>query len=90
MGYFVGCKDCSNRKVGCHSHCEVYIKDKEEHDKEQDDIRKERAINQYVRDRLVMYRPIKSKFGKFGESKYNKEYKRYARSKSGMRGVKYE
>lgn len=27
------CKNCKDRHVGCHSKCERYLKEKEEHDK---------------------------------------------------------
>ncbi len=28
------CKDCKDRCVGCHSYCDVYLGQKEEHDKQ--------------------------------------------------------
>ena len=37
------CKDCTERHLGCHSECEKYRKDKRNHDKEQEQIRKAKA-----------------------------------------------
>lgn len=36
------CKDCKDRKVGCHSVCEKYINFQKEHEKEMKEIRKEK------------------------------------------------
>ena len=46
MSYFAGkgiecCYQCDKRKVGCHSICEDYLKEKEEHEKELQLIQKE-------------------------------------------------
>ena len=37
------CKDCTDRKVGCHSTCERYMTAKKEWDAEKDRIDKERG-----------------------------------------------
>lgn len=34
------CKDCKDRHINCHADCEKYIEAKQEHDKQQDEIRK--------------------------------------------------
>lgn len=34
------CKDCNERRVGCHSSCEVYINMKKKHDEIKEKIRK--------------------------------------------------
>lgn len=47
MGLFT-CKDCPNRHYECHSKCEKYLREKEEHErlKAKDDAR--RHVDQYV------------------------------------------
>jgi len=39
------CKDCTERAAGCHSHCEKYIA----YDKEQQEMRKKRALLTIIR-----------------------------------------
>lgn len=37
------CKGCEKRMVGCHANCEEYIQFREEHERLQNTIRKEKA-----------------------------------------------
>lgn len=37
------CKDCPDRKVGCHSVCEKYLEWKQVHDQEVEVVKKERS-----------------------------------------------
>lgn len=39
------CKECKERKVGCHSTCSKYLKSKMENDKRLEKLYKERNIN---------------------------------------------
>lgn len=41
------CKDCENRKVGCHDYCAAYLKTKTEYDRRADE---ERKLKKYERD----------------------------------------
>lgn len=38
------CKDCPDRKVGCHSECKKYIEWKQIHDREVEAVKKQRDI----------------------------------------------
>lgn len=42
------CKDCTERKLGCHATCEKYIKDKMEHDKLKELIKKEEDVDNCI------------------------------------------
>ena len=41
-------KDCVDRKVGCHGSCKRYIEKKAEHDKNEADMKKIKAIHRDV------------------------------------------
>lgn len=42
------CKDCDKRYVGCHSECEDYILEKQDHDKKSEIIRSKRKAYEEV------------------------------------------
>lgn len=47
------CKGCNDRKVGCHSYCEKYKKEKEEHNKMKETERKVKSVDNYFRGRAI-------------------------------------
>ena len=55
------CKGCLNRQIGCHSHCELYLAEKEQRDKVKREILKRQAEEKAFRDVLYSDVPDKSK-----------------------------
>ena len=50
------CKDCRDRVLGCHSHCEKYMTYKKKHDEEMTAFHKEKEIDasiHYERDKRI-------------------------------------
>lgn len=47
------CKDCEDRKVGCHSTCRKYIEQSEQYKKENAEIYKQRSIDGLQKKRAV-------------------------------------
>ena len=52
----LGCKACTKRQLGCHSTCEDYIREKEEHDKTKSEIDRKRCA-----DREMFYYSLEQK-----------------------------
>ena len=61
------CKDCTDRKVGCHSTCERYIQDKARHDQLRKEIRISKELACYEKDRRLTDRARQIR--KYGKSR---------------------
>ena len=42
------CKNCTNRVVGCHSHCDAYKKAKTNYDKTREETKRFSDINDFI------------------------------------------
>lgn len=51
MRNIVCCKDCTNRHLGCHGNCELYLKEKSEHEKERQHIKSVKEVDRYINNR---------------------------------------
>jgi len=60
------CKDCTNRRIGCHSSCEKYLKEKADHN----------VLMRYINDTEEIYRHTKNEKYK----KSNKQLRKYGKS----------
>ena len=60
------CMECDHRHINCHSTCEVYIREKAEHDKLQREIREENFVDQYITNKKCKARY--SQLKKYGKS----------------------
>lgn len=47
------CKDCPDRQIGCHSTCERYKEQSEQRRKEQEEIRRQRDIDNAQTKRMI-------------------------------------
>ena len=56
-----GCKDCTERKVGCHSTCEMYLSEKAKREQKKVEIFKRMNEDKVVKDVLYMDVPDKRK-----------------------------
>lgn len=57
------CKDCQDRKVGCHAECAKYIKAKAEHDEEQKAIRRAQEGDIYLSAMSKKWHRIRKSYG---------------------------
>ena len=44
------CRDCENRKVGCHNECQTYLDTKREYERKRDEERKIKYAEQKIDD----------------------------------------
>lgn len=44
------CRDCGDRKIGCHAECERYIKEQAEREEKLERLRFEKSINDAIGD----------------------------------------
>lgn len=59
------CKDCPDRKVGCHVTCEKYIQEKADIDKFNDQVNRSKVIDRFLTDRRMDKRNrLIKKYGK--------------------------
>lgn len=65
MGAFT-CKGCEKRYVGCHSHCEKYIREKAAHEERKAAEDKEKAISVglYQQRAAAVYKAMRRKYNK--------------------------
>ena len=52
MPTFIACKDCSDRKLGCHSDCEKYQNEVAENEKRKAFLQRDRGVDDYIRENI--------------------------------------
>lgn len=60
------CKDCTNRRIGCHSSCEKYLKEKADHNIIMRRIRNAEELYRYTK--TEKHKKLNSQVRKYGKS----------------------